>query len=95
MKRLYNCSAWYDKSTLLSYNTKIIEFNDNGTAELHVYRSITTYQHIRKYANRLFEIGEPKKGQAVRVLYRLMLENRKAHDIVLNLSNYSFEVIRL
>ena len=88
MKRLYNCKACYDKDTLISYDTEIIKFNDN-VCTLRVYRSMTTYMHIRKFWGRLLEIGEPRKAHIVQELYRAMMTHRNARyihaDLVTNL----------
>ena len=89
MKRLYSCTACYDKDALISYNTEIIKFHDN-ICTLRVYRSMTTYMHVRKYVGRLLEIGEPRKAHIVQELYNAMLIHRKAkyihYDLITNLS---------
>lgn len=91
MKRLYHCNAKYDIDTLVSYDTTIIEFIEEY-CYLNVYRSITTYQHIRKYADRLYEIGQPRKAHIVLVLYCRMLIDRYAKRIRYDIINETVEV---
>ena len=91
MKRLYNCNAKYDNATLISYETEIIKFHDN-ICTLRVYRSMTTYMHIRKYVERLYEIGEPRKAHIVQELYKAMLKHRQARYIHVDLLTYLYVV---
>ena len=81
MKRLYHCNAKYDVDKLISYDTTIIEFTKDY-CYLNVYRSMTTYQHIRKYRDRLYEIRQAMKAHIVDVLYNRMLFDRAAKCII-------------
>ena len=59
-KRLYHCTAWYytteDHVFLKSYNT-IVAVYERATGITYVYGrwSATTYQHVRKFRNLMWE----------------------------------------
>ena len=90
MKRLYHCNAKYDINTLVSYNTTIIEFTKDYCF-LNVYRSMTTYQHIRKYRDRLYEIGKYIRAHIVDVLYNRMIFDKAAKCIRYDLKEHTVE----
>lgn len=66
MKKLYYCNATCDNERLYSYGLNVVKFITLGYGSLMVwvyrYPSMTTAQHLRKYAKWLEEQGEKDKS---------------------------------
>ena len=66
MKKLYSCNATCDNNQMYSYNTKLVEFITMPYGSICVsvwrYPSMTSQQHLRKYAQWLAEKGETQKS---------------------------------
>ena len=66
MKKLYYCNATCDNERLYSYGLNVVKFITLGYGSLMVwvyrYPSMTTAQHLRKYAKWLADNGEKVKS---------------------------------
>lgn len=113
-KRLYHCSAYYTRETdgkiyilkLISYNTKICEviyeklgyYDYSFNIKLWRYPSITSQQHIRKFANLLIHDKDFKvSGYVLKDLQDCCVErkcNYGTYDGVFNLQNYNISELK-
>ena len=66
MKKLYFCNATCDNEKLYSYGVNLVKFITLGYGSLMVtvwrYPTMTSQQHLRKYAKWLAENGENVKS---------------------------------
>lgn len=89
MKSLYNCTAWYDRCGLVSYNTRVVTIDtfidENGKViqpiTLYNYRSNTTLSHIRKYIRLLNEECKYELARKVQMLYDYAKEHKNKQFI--------------
>lgn len=92
MKRLYNCQAWYDDTTLISYNTTVIKIvkKQDGfyTVIMRNYRSNTTLSHIRKFIKLLREKGQAYLSNKVQATYDKAFEFKNSRYVVNDILGY-------
>ena len=82
MKRLYYCNATCDRARLDSYGLNLVKFRTfNGGIAVHVYRypSMTSAQHLRKYAQWLAEVGESIKSSLLTACLDAGVKNKVRH----------------
>ena len=85
MKRLYNCTAWYDGNGLQSYSTRIITIERKDTDRkitLYNYRSNTTLSHIRKYIHLLETQGDFDLSYRIQKLYEVAKQYKNNNFII-------------
>lgn len=85
MKRLYNCTAWYDGNGLQSYDTRVIIIERKDTdykITLFNYRSNTTLSHIRKYIKLLETQGNYDWSFRIQKLYDVAKQYKTARFII-------------
>lgn len=90
-KQLYSCKATVNKQGLVSYNTRIVDIEDNNI-KMHLVHTPTTMQHTRKYVQYLTECGEHELADIVYGLYRMCI-TRRAQDAMYDKEKDKFIVI--
>lgn len=88
--QLYNCKATVSKKGLVSYNTQIVELN-NENITMHLVHTNTTMQHVRKYIKYLKEQRQNDIANKVEALYRACIDH-KAQYAKYNGIDGTFEV---
>ena len=80
-ERLYHCSAWFTGGDnphyvfLKSYNTVVAVFDrDEKTVVAFGRYSMTTYQHVRKFRNRMWELWCNARECAARDIKEVNME---------------------
>ena len=91
MKRLEYCQAWYDDIGLVSYETRIIEFDYSVSLtptvpfiEYYNYRSKKTLLHIRKYIDMLRKTEQAFLADRIQSLYDFAKINKNIEYIYMS-----------
>ena len=81
MKKLYYCNATCDKNKMYSYATKLVEFIEMPYGSIFVsvnrYPTMTSQQHLRKYAQWLDEMGEREKSALLTACLNAGVQQKK------------------